>query len=58
VRPLGGTILLGPPLIFTRSQAERTVDVLDRALTTVEANVLLDASAGDAARAASAAAAR
>jgi len=35
VRPLGGTILLGPPLIFTRAQAERTVEVLDRALSTV-----------------------
>lgn len=37
VRPMGGTILLGPPLIFTRPQAERTVDVLDRALAAVEA---------------------
>ncbi|HSL26699.1 MAG TPA: aspartate aminotransferase family protein, partial [Acidimicrobiia bacterium] len=29
VRPLDGTILLAPPLIFTRDQAERTVEVLD-----------------------------
>ncbi len=36
VRPLGGTILLGPPLIFTRAQAERTVEVLDAALALVE----------------------
>jgi adenosylmethionine-8-amino-7-oxononanoate aminotransferase len=39
VRPLGGTILLGPPLIFTRAQAERAVDVLDTALSTVEAHL-------------------
>ncbi len=39
VRPLGGTILLGPPLIFTKAQADRTVEVLDAALTTVEARV-------------------
>ncbi|HLO36157.1 MAG TPA: aspartate aminotransferase family protein, partial [Candidatus Deferrimicrobium sp.] len=39
VRPLGGTIILGPPLIFTRAQAERTVDVLDTALSEVEARV-------------------
>ena len=37
VRPMGGTILLGPPLIFTRAQAERTVEVLDVALSQVEA---------------------
>lgn len=37
VRPLGGVVLLGPPLVFTAAQAERTVEVLDRALTTVEA---------------------
>ena len=36
VRPLGGTILLAPPLIFTRAQAERTVEVLDVAISTVE----------------------
>lgn len=36
VRPLGGTILIGPPLIFTRAQVERTVEVLDAALTQVE----------------------
>ena len=39
VRPLGGTILLGPPLIFTRGEAERTVDILDTALSQVEAEV-------------------
>jgi adenosylmethionine-8-amino-7-oxononanoate aminotransferase len=39
VRPLGGTILLAPPLIFTKAQAERTVDVLDAALSAVEAQV-------------------
>jgi adenosylmethionine-8-amino-7-oxononanoate aminotransferase len=39
VRPLGGTIILGPPLIFTKAQAERTVDVLDTALAEVEARV-------------------
>ncbi len=32
VRPLGGTILLGPPLVFTQAQAEQTVEVLDGAL--------------------------
>lgn len=37
VRPLGGTILLAPPLIFTRAQAERTVEVLDEAISAVEA---------------------
>lgn len=36
-RPLGGTTLaLAPPLIFTRAQAERTVNVLDAALSEVE----------------------
>lgn len=40
VRPLGGTILLAPPLIFTRAQAERTVEMLDAALTEVEAPLL------------------
>jgi adenosylmethionine-8-amino-7-oxononanoate aminotransferase len=39
VRPLGGTVLLGPPLTFTKSQAERAVDVLDTALSTVEAHL-------------------
>jgi adenosylmethionine-8-amino-7-oxononanoate aminotransferase len=39
VRPLGGTIILGPPLIFTKAQAERTVDVLDTALSEVGARV-------------------
>jgi adenosylmethionine-8-amino-7-oxononanoate aminotransferase len=42
VRPLGGTIILGPPLTFTRAQAERTVAVLDAALSTVEASVAPD----------------
>ncbi len=40
VRPLGGTILLAPPLIFTKAQAERTVEVLDTAISKVEANLL------------------
>jgi adenosylmethionine-8-amino-7-oxononanoate aminotransferase len=40
VRPLGGTILLAPPLIFTKVQAERTIDVLDAALSKVEARLL------------------
>lgn len=40
VRPLDGTILLAPPLIFTRDQAERTVEVLDAALSKVEARSL------------------
>lgn len=40
VRPLGGTILLAPPLIFTKDQAERTVEVLDQALTAVERPLL------------------
>jgi adenosylmethionine-8-amino-7-oxononanoate aminotransferase len=44
VRPLGGTVLLGPPLIFTKAQAERAVDVLDTALTRVEANLGLGAA--------------
>jgi adenosylmethionine-8-amino-7-oxononanoate aminotransferase len=39
VRPLGGTILLAPPLIFTKAQAERTVEVLDTALSKVEAHI-------------------
>lgn len=42
VRPLGGTIILGPPLIFTKAQAERTVEVLDTALSGVEARVPAD----------------
>lgn len=33
VRPLGGTVLVAPPLVFTKAQAERTVEVLDRALS-------------------------
>jgi adenosylmethionine-8-amino-7-oxononanoate aminotransferase len=36
VRPVGGTILLAPPLIFTKAQAGRTVEVLDTALSKVE----------------------
>jgi len=32
IRPLGGTILLAPPLILTRGQAERIAEVLDSAL--------------------------
>jgi adenosylmethionine-8-amino-7-oxononanoate aminotransferase len=46
VRPLGGTILLAPPLIFTPSQAEQTVEMLEAALTTVEERVLSDVRAG------------
>ncbi|HEX5590474.1 MAG TPA: aminotransferase class III-fold pyridoxal phosphate-dependent enzyme, partial [Candidatus Limnocylindrales bacterium] len=45
VRPLGGTVLLGPPLIFTRAQAERAVDVLDAAIGRVEARLGLGATA-------------
>ena len=44
VRPLGGTVLLGPPLIFTKSQAERAVDVLETAITRVEAHLGLGAA--------------
>lgn len=44
VRPLGGTILLGPPLIFTSAQAERTVEILDTTLARVEAEVLAGAA--------------
>ncbi len=32
--------MLAPPLIFTKAQAERAVDVLDAALSKVEANIL------------------
>jgi L-2,4-diaminobutyrate transaminase len=39
VRPVGGTILLAPPLIFTKAQADRTVEILDTALTKVEAGM-------------------
>jgi len=46
VRPLGGTVLLGPPLIFTKAQAERTVDVLDTAIGRVEARLGLGATPG------------
>jgi adenosylmethionine-8-amino-7-oxononanoate aminotransferase len=44
VRPLGGTILIGPPLIFTHAQADRTVDILDAALERVEAGALAGAA--------------
>jgi adenosylmethionine-8-amino-7-oxononanoate aminotransferase len=40
VRPFGGTVFLAPPLIFTRAQADRAVEVLDAALTQVETRVL------------------
>ena len=46
MRPMGGTILLGPPLIFTRAQAERTVEVLDVALSQVEAGLAIPAAVG------------
>lgn len=36
VRPLGGVILLAPPLIFTLEQAERTVELLTSALADAE----------------------
>lgn len=40
-RPLGGsTLVFAPPLIFTKAQAERSVDVLDTALSKVEAGIL------------------
>ena len=40
IRPFGGTVFLAPPLIFTKAQARHAVDVLDAALTQVEARVL------------------
>jgi adenosylmethionine-8-amino-7-oxononanoate aminotransferase len=40
VRPFGGTVFLAPPLIFTNSPANRAVEVLDAALTQIEARVL------------------
>lgn len=40
VRPFGGTVFLAPPLIFTRAQADRTVEVLDAALSKVEASLV------------------
>jgi adenosylmethionine-8-amino-7-oxononanoate aminotransferase len=46
VRPLGGTIILAPPLIFTRAQAERTVEVLDAAMGAVEASLPEGAGSG------------
>lgn len=36
VRPLGGTILMAPPLVFTVSQAEQAVEILANALDTAE----------------------
>ncbi len=40
-RPLGGTTLvLAPPLVFTKDQAKRAVDVLDAALSEVEEDLL------------------
>lgn len=39
VRPLGGTILVAPPLVFTAAQAERTAEVLDLALSRVEEQI-------------------
>jgi adenosylmethionine-8-amino-7-oxononanoate aminotransferase len=39
VRPFGGTVFLAPPLIFTTAQADRAIEVLDAALTQVEARV-------------------
>jgi adenosylmethionine-8-amino-7-oxononanoate aminotransferase len=44
VRPFGGTVFLAPPLIFTKAQAERTVEVLDTALARVEAQAPSTAS--------------
>jgi adenosylmethionine-8-amino-7-oxononanoate aminotransferase len=42
IRPLGGTVLLAPPLIFTNAQAERTVEILDAVLSKVEAVIGLE----------------
>ena len=40
-RPLGGgTLVFAPPLVFTKAQAERAVEVLDTALSKVEARIL------------------
>lgn len=45
-RPLGGgTLVFAPPLIFTRAQAERAIEVLEAALSKVEQNVLPTAAA-------------
>jgi adenosylmethionine-8-amino-7-oxononanoate aminotransferase len=39
-RPVGGsTLVFAPPLIFTKAQAERSVEVLDAALSKVEAAI-------------------
>ena len=43
VRPFGGTVFLAPPLIFTTAQADRAVEVLDDALSQVEARLLVSA---------------
>lgn len=41
-RPLGGcTLVFAPPLIFTKAQAERAIEVLDAALSEVEASIPL-----------------
>jgi adenosylmethionine-8-amino-7-oxononanoate aminotransferase len=44
VRPFGGTVFLAPPLIFTKGQADRAVDVLDAALAQVEGRLRDEAS--------------
>ena len=45
-RPLGGsTLVFAPPLTFTKAQAERSVDMLDSALSKVEADILPKAAA-------------
>jgi adenosylmethionine-8-amino-7-oxononanoate aminotransferase len=46
VRPFGGTVFLAPPLIFTKAQADRAVEVLDTALTQVETRVLSGTAGG------------
>jgi len=58
-RPLGGTTLaLAPPLIITRAQAEQTVNVLDAALSEVEAEAGPAAGSNDETRRKPAAASR
>ena len=46
VRSFGGTVFLAPPLIFTRAQADRAVEVLDDALSQVEARLPVPAGVG------------
>ncbi len=46
VRPFGGTVFLAPPLIFTKAQADRAVEVLDAALSQVEARLPVPAGVG------------